>query len=480
MKPLQLHRIVAFAVALVAAGANAGLAEDGELRLMRESIQYTNVADAFDEDDPFDLNVHVGYRRSRYTAPLQREINDPTSTAGRSTANQLNIGDYEHVRNILDIGVDLGVFRDVMLQVRLPLVLSDTRKIAGSAGQAVVSETNPINGANVPLFYLPFEAPTRSGIDRLHLGLAFSVLNQFRRPSFPTWMMLVETNLGLGRLMQPCDPSEAGNGVVRNAMGEPTGEPRSCNAGVSQGIHQLRFETRLSRRYRYAEVYSGLGYTFQWPGRAQELFTGAPPDHSTSGAGNLDGFKNVLPPMIGSLTGGVTLIPWEQRQRWQRLTIDLRANFTYLSEGRDYSPLYDALGSSQNAYLSEPALEGVPTDFDNNMVDDQVLRRVHFNGLTDVQARGIISGAVTVAIQAAKYVRFQFGTRIAYTSPYLITSTDACNASVSPGTNDPRRGRCISGIINPHHRAVIDVPGKRFRVGEGLNVDIQVGASAQF
>jgi hypothetical protein len=208
----------------------------------------------------------------------------------------------------------------------------------------------------------------------------------------------------------------------------------------------------------------GLSFQMEWPGRAEDLFRPS---------GNLAGYQNTLPPRVAELTAGVTAIPWEHRGRWQRVAIDFRLVGAWISEGRDYSPLYDALGTSQSPHLTEPNLEGIPDGATS-------LRSVEFNGLTDIQAHGRVGGRLAFRMQAARYVRFTFGAGVFYETPHLITSTDACNPGVSPQPNDTRMGRCRTGIINPHHRPVLDLPGSRFRLDGALMVDLFASAVAQF
>jgi hypothetical protein len=69
-----------------------------------------------------------------------------------------------------------------------------------------------------------------------------------------------------------------------------------------------------------------------------------------------------FPPITSSLVVGAEIIPWENRETWQRHAIDLRLRGTYRSQGRDYSPLYDALGSSTSRAL---ALPGCPSNVRN-------------------------------------------------------------------------------------------------------------------
>ena len=461
------------ALALALAPARASAQE--ELRLMNEPTSFTDVIDAFDEGDAFDLNVHVGFRRSRVAGTIQREVNDAGAASGRAADGFRDVGDWEHVRNVLELGVDVGLFRDVALFGRLPLVLRDEREVLRSGSAAEVDpllvERTPGAAGDPQLFYLPYQSATRSGVSTVELGLAANLFNQGRRPSFPTWMMLFALELGIGDIMTPCtdggvvqrDPG-TGEPLV-DAMGDPVPN-QDCDGGVSEGTHAFRFESRLSRRYRHAEVYSGLMFRFPWAGRAEDAF---------SPAGSLAGYQNTRPPIRGSLSAGVALVPWENRETWQRFSVDLRGKATYVSEGRDYSPLFDALGTSQSPYLTDTQPEGYDAS------GNQVGRQVAFNGLTDVQAHGEIGGTLAVEMQAARYVRFRFGANVMYVTPHLLTATDGRNPNASPeGDDDPRAGSCTEGLLNPAHRPVIDTPGQRFRLDGAVSFDLFVQAAAQF
>ena len=436
---------VAFVLSCVAADAHA---QDEPLRLMREPGSYTDVIDAADVLDPYDLNVRVAFRRVRESATLQRQTTGPAPSYA-------DVADYERRRNVLELGADFGIYRDVALYARLPLVLVDGRNLKAPGGGAVAVPAYTGDTGD-PLFQLPFASPDRSGLEYLAVGLAFSPMNQGRHRWQPTWTMLFEGRFSIGELIEPC------------AAGA------DCGDGVSEGTHSISFENRFSRRYRDAELYGGLGFRFAWAGRVENRF--AP-------GGDLAGYVNRRPPMRGNLTAGIELIPWEDRMKWQRLSFDLRASATYVSEGRDYSLLYDALGTSTNPLLTTPNYEGIQPA----MGPSYDLAEVPFNGLTDVQAHGELAGTVAVAMQAARHVRFRFATTLTYVSPHVVTFTDACNASVdADGPDDPRtgaiggRGGCTDGIVDPHYRAVIDAPGQRFRVDDFFRLSFFVGATIQF
>ncbi|MBN8609353.1 MAG: hypothetical protein J0L92_02125 [Deltaproteobacteria bacterium] len=447
-----------------------------DLVLMDEPTTYTDVVDAFDDHDVFDVNIHVGYLRSWELGRLQREVNGPAAEDGRSQSLLADVGNYELTRNGLMFGLDVGIFRDLAVYARLPLILSDDRTISprSGLGSDVVADAT-----GAPLIDLPiggFRSPTRSGVDYLTVGLAWSILNQHRQRWAPTWVVMLEGRFNLGEPMRACQQLD---GSVRcrpdiDAMGNRT---ESTSPGVGRGVNALHIETRASFREGVLEPYFGLMAQIEWPGSAGSVFLPA---------GDLRGYINRIPPIQGRFTAGVAVIPWEERQHFQRFTFDLRFNADYVSEGRDYSPLFDALGSSTNPYLSTLNYEGVAGA--TNGVDG--LARVQFTGHTDTQSHARIGGQITLEMQAAQYVRFQVGTLFMYSTPYNITQTDACNPNVRAadvssdarlaGDCRPSASASNASIINPHHRPVIDMPGNRFRMSELWQIDLYANVTAMF
>ncbi len=485
----------ALSAALVPAGS-ALAQDDGELRLMAEPHSYVDVVDAFDDDDPFDLNVTVGYRNRYQFGNIQREDNASAADPNRATRNWRDIAHHTHTQNILDVGLDVGIFRDLALWARMPIILSDDRSL-GTASSARGYDANDFLRADAdgdgdptnddPLFRVPFNSPTRSGLDYVEVGLAWSIFNQHRERELPTWVLLISGRLNVGDPMIACDGTSGTSCRQWTSSGDDwTRRDGGSDAGESRGTNALRIETRASWRTRYVEPYGGLLFGIEWPGSSERFFLPA---------GNIRGFINEQPPIIGQLTGGLAVIPWEDRGGFQRFAIDLRFTGRYVSEGHGYSPLFDALGTSNSPYLTELNLEGAPHPYSDTL--NPGLRRVPFFGLTDMQQHAELGSRLMLEMRAARYVRFQLAAGLWYISPYVITYADACNPNVTPnpvtpqpgadglpGTADdvidPRMGTCRRGIINPHHRAAIDLPGNTFRVDEQIRTEISVSVTGMF
>src|SRR5580704_7354705 len=110
---IRLEAGVAGVLVVLAAARSASADEPvgaREPRLMSETAEITSVADAFDGDDPFDLNLLVGFHQSWKHASIRRETTLATSpglsTGGFVPATE-NIATYTSSMSTLDVGADV-------------------------------------------------------------------------------------------------------------------------------------------------------------------------------------------------------------------------------------------------------------------------------------------------------------------------------------------------------------------------------------
>ena len=91
--------------------------------------------------------------------------------------------------------------------------------------------------------------------------------------------------------------------------------------------------------------------------------------------------------------------------------------------------------------------------------------------------------------QAGEYVKFTGGLGLTYVQSHLITAADACNPDFKgdAGASGPCRtgaqtagGGSATGIPNPNHRQVIDLPGRRFSVDDTTIVDLWLSGVVMF
>jgi hypothetical protein len=193
------------------------------------------------------------------------------------------------------------------------------------------------------------------------------------------------------------------------------------------------------------------------------------------------------PPLLGSFALGLEVIPFEHREQYQRLSADFRFKGTYHSPGRDYSELFDALGSSQAASLRTPnpsAYKANPSPVGPPSIVDPGSEKVYFTGVTEQQAYGSVTLSAAATWQAGQYIKFTLGSALTYAQPHLVTAADSCNPSIQDlAQSGPCRNALtgeLAGVPNPDHRDVIDLPGHRFSIDDTTIVDLYVMGIVMF
>jgi hypothetical protein len=441
-----------------------------EPRLMSETAEITTVADAFDAGDPFDLNLVLGFTQSWKNAKIRREsqlqqnglYGSPSFPAGFIPASE-NVASYSSSMSVLNVGADVGIYHDLALILRVPVILSWSQSLGDLNGSSAVASQRLADPAGGQLFTVPFTSPTRSGIDYISAGLDWAIFNQQRDFTKPTWVIGIEGRLAVGSPLHACNQNPAA-GVAQ--CPDPQNPGSNRDPGISRGYNSFIAKTVWSRRFGYIEPYSGFWVQADFPGGGDNDFGKWNPEQNLSRD----------PPLQGSFVMGLEVIPYEAREQFQRLSTDFRFKGTYHSPGRDYSELFDALGSSQSVSLRTPnpaAFTGGP----GGSVADTGSEKVYFTGITEQQAYGSFTLSASATWQAGEYIKFTLGGGLTYAQSHLITAADVCTPNGN--TSVALAGPCIDqtthqvqGVPNPDHRDIIDLPGHRFSVDDTMIVDL--------
>lgn len=483
------------------------------------AVDLLDVADAFDRGDPFDVNLRLSFDHEQRSAPIKREAS--SQAAGGYQTADLPVGTYHESIQRLVPEIEIGIVRDFALKLRMPVILADNRRIEGSAGSTDAS----FQGApGEVLFSTPFTSPTRSGIEYLAVGLDLALMNQFRRPHQPNWVMGIEGRFSISDPMRACNTNPApgqvecaySEDINRNGENDPLGPAfdaeledgsnladqnegnfsGSRSPGVSRGTHAVQGHAYVSKRLKYIEPYTGVEALaeFQIPSSAY-------------GPTSLEGVVVNHPPLRGTLIAGVAVVPWEEPEKFSRLAIDMRVTGTYVSPGRDYSELFDALGSSDAYSLRAPNFETyqpnlTPTAAEAPSIADPNSTRINFTGVTEVQQHGDYKLRAQVTWQAGKWVKFDLGLAYRIIQAHFITIDQPCNLDivgeaarsgpcavrgdvVLPGEPGDTTGVgytewASGGLPNPSYRAVINDPGQRYRVEASHGLQAWFRASVLF
>jgi hypothetical protein len=480
-------------VALLAASAllcRAGLASAdepvaaSEPRMLSETAEITSVVDAFDGSDPFDLNLTLGFDQTWKHSNIHREtaLNQAGLSSGGYVAATENIASYNRSTSTLNTGADIGIYKDLAIIFRLPIILSDTQSLGDLNGSSNYPQLLQ-DPTGAQLFKVPFTSPNRSGIDWFSVGMDWAIYNQQRHPSKPTWVIGVEGRFAVGSPLHACNA----NAAIQ--CPNPSNATQNRDPGISRGMDTVGAHTVFSRRFGYVEPYWGLWFLADFP-----------QSNTDYGASDtLQGSVVNHPPLFGNFSMGMEVIPWEHKEQFQRLVTDFRVSGMYHSAGREYSELFDALGSSQAPSLRNPNPGGYtqcgtngttcPPGQTGVSVADPTQQKVYFSGITDQQAYASVGAKFSTTLQVGEYVKFQVGAGLTYDQSHLITSSDACNPNFQ---SDPyAAGSChtaaspgnpgqVTGIPNPNQRPVIDLPGHRFSSDDGTIIDLWINGVVMF
>jgi hypothetical protein len=443
----------------------------GAPRIMNESAEVTTVADAFDKDNPFDLNLVLGITQSYKHANIRREtqLAQPGLATGNFIPATENVASYNSTMSTLMVGADVGLYHDLALVLRLPIILSWTQSLDDLDGSAAVAATRLADPAGGQLFTVPFKSPTRSGIDYVSVGLDWAIENQERDWTKPTWVVGVEGHIAVGTPLHACNAT-SGTIVCPSPQDPSVGR----TPGISRGMDAIVVKSLWSRRFGMVTPYAGFSAQAEFP-RGDSDFGQWDPSTTLDRS----------PPLLGSFALGLEIIPYEVREQFQRFSADFRVKGTYHSPGRDYSELFDALGSSQAASLRtpNPAAYTAGTTPGSSVVD-KTSEPVYFAGITEEDAYGSLYVSASATWQTGEYIKFTAGSAFTYAGSHLATTAAPC----TPGnTSLAAAGPCydattgaVLGAPNPDHRDIIDLPGHRFSIDDTTIVDLWVTGAVMF
>ena len=274
----------------------------------------------------------------------------------------MNVATYNETTSRLNTRADIGLYHDIALYLRMPIILSNDRKLDRSQRQRLGAEHH------VPRAGPPTRAASSRSRSTLRsaaasstspLGLDFGFMNQMRdrdqahldgRFRGPLRRRRADARVQCDtRRRAKCQCANSSD-INRNGIAgrREWRRRRQLREGRYAGRcnprhHRARAaHVHLASRIKYIEPYAGFSTLFEF---AQSK--------SDFGATDLKGSLVNHPPLQGWVYAGMQVIPWEQREQFQRVTFDGRVGASYRSEGRDYSELFDALGSSNSP--SHPA-----------------------------------------------------------------------------------------------------------------------------
>jgi hypothetical protein len=462
----------AWAVVLVAVAGTAAVPSRAR------AADVTDVASAFDEDNPFDFRFRVNYAHTEKRAQIKREFEGLSPT--QSQIALLKDLVYAQHRDALNLRAEFGIFQDLMLHVELPIILalSEEYGFDQSAGSGCRFPPDPApncvnasnsstvadglvpatgydathNGAALPAGSLLFRGANRGaingsgldGFDTFNFGLTWAPVSQKRDDTKPTWVLALEPQISIGNIMQ-FDRSRA-----------------NANHAVSEGVHRLVARTAISHRWRWVDPYMGFWYMYPIA-RGDSLYRDYGPSQK---------LKN--PMQQGGTVFGVELVPFERPRDGHKVSIDLRGRLEGHFSGRGYSELWELLASAgplacdtmDNHAAYNPACDPRQT---SNAYQNQP-----YTGITTIENYASLGADIALNVQVGQHARLRTTFEYQHDEAHFITGEDI-------GVPTTSSGRVMTAPeFSPAYRAVMDQVGRRYRVDNVDTYQFQIWGQLQF
>lgn len=460
--------------------------------------EYTDIASAFDTDNPFSIFAGVDYSFAAKRASIKRELSGPGHPeAPPDTIPIVKDLVFAEDRHIITPHLQLGIFHDVELRFSLPITLALNRSYDfdqradpctfpsmggmatcvdrtnsstlgdhilpdGTSGKIGYDANDPTTGFDLNSKTV-FRSPGRSGLDQLHIGLSWAPMNQARDDTKPTWILGAEVRISVGQIMKL-----------------DAADPQS-QTGVSTGVHEFRAQTSISKRTSWAEPF----VMFWW-----QAPIGVRGDNARDPDSSL--FWNVgfgqrehSPQQQAGTMFGFDATLWENPKEQQRINLGFVGTVMAHFAGLGYSEMWEIFACGGDPMCDPGAPLRIrldPTDPSSPIVNHP--------GVTSIENYMSFAGRIGVNGQIGPHAKFSVAFDLGRDQSHAISYTDAGTVFPACGPMNPApncEGPPADNVVtpgtrevNPLHVQLIDVAGRRFIVDEATTYTVLVQGELLF
>ncbi len=313
------------------------------------AAEVTRVASSFEDKDPFDLFIDVGFERVQTRMLISRERHTGTEVA---LLPELR---YTGVDTRLNLDLHIGLWHDVEFTFGLPIDFADNETWAFASGRNVTNSTvtNECLQANgqlldpncgttgvgaTSLFPISQTTPAqtfRGGIGNLRFGLSYAPFNQNNDDTKPMWVVGLNYEAPTATKL---DPYLLTTADTRGSIGDRH--------------HKYTFFTAFSRKMGIADPYFRAYYTLPYKGpqwysncdHRDPTVLSYPQNCSTDAGAQWTRAETglQLPHKVGMVFGSEFLV-YDMPEKTQRIALDVRGVTDYVGKGRYYNELSGVL-----------------------------------------------------------------------------------------------------------------------------------------
>jgi len=237
------------------------------------AAELTDVADSFDENNPFDFNLNVYYKNTHEFVDIKREYNTVPKTYADENDNLYYTTESRRVETLeykgnpearflreLMLAAEIGLYHDLSLLIDVPIVLRDAYKLIlenydlDNAGNAVPRPYSLVENNLFPdagdLYYNHF------GVGDLAIGVQWAPFCQERGKDVFSWLVGFKMTSPTATIATPKTMNERVdvNGDPGTALAD-TIRQTGKTGNVGKGLFVFDLRSAVSKRYDVAEPY---------------------------------------------------------------------------------------------------------------------------------------------------------------------------------------------------------------------------------
>ncbi len=515
------------------------------------AAEFTDLLDAaddfddFDEAtyDPFDFNIEPSFRFDLASAQITREapcvptqdsgvdnprlVEDPDRCPAPNGRDESEWGEivnnremlYEHTQSTLDVTLRAGLYKDLELRLTVPYVLNSSHGLkydneaTGRGDNGVDEDNSSVDPATGRVRSRGESVFTPGAGDDAHIG-QLDEFNMYRYFDLDDTYDHIErsgfADPSIGMFWAPYNDQRDDTkatlllGMEYTMPIAPVKEADDTDVG--EGKHVLHWRIASSKRFDWIEPYFGIDYFLPLAATDSPIR-----EVDTSNEGQV--FTN--PPQRGEVTVGTEFIPHQNDERGERYAIDLRFTMGYVSEGRDYTPMYDHMVNSECNYKTVdevlPEFDGSgnltnpddvacawivqqPSNANQNdpvydltamEPDERENLRFATDGIMTVEDYGTFAGLLGFYLQPSEYFQLKALVQLKHRQEHFLTDArtgrDADDElEVTPDDTVDLTGEDASLERNPVYNPTYDSSSNRFRIQEFNTWSFIVNAALQF
>ena len=415
----------------------------------------TSVIDSFERktDSNIDFAISAGWDFSSQTGLIRREFTCISHDSGSGTfcpdnSNIIDVNELQVARDIHRFNVDmtLGFWRYAQLNINIPIVLTDQTTLTYADGvDQFNSSVDPQDSPSLFSVGGPdgFVGSDRTGVADPTVGVRFTPYSWARDPTRPTWAIGLDLTMPLVFIKE------------------------AANDAVGEGLWKVVLSTAISSRaFSWFEPYFRVDGTFQMPAK-DSLFQ------------QLGKTQTLISPghQLG-IALGTEFIAHEEPATEQSFVFDIGGSVRFQFEGRTYTDLFEALGTS----TCDPRDTLDPCDlttYSRGDIDPVTDTTRKTDGLTDIEQYATISGWLGFRWQIQKHVQLRAMFQVAHDTDHFLTTADA--GKDLDGFNQVEKENSMGeNEYNPVYSDAYDSLGRRFLSGDIMRLGAQVSLMGKF